>query len=130
MKETKLEVPNAILFVLDPTNKDAIVPDYVHGECAASTSSCISVATIPDVDGEVILRLCSPADAPVTTTGELAFEGTVETPGHVLAVGSSEVDRILDITVPSASTRITIRVDNLDSPVEVTVVVDSSSQLN
>jgi hypothetical protein len=125
MNQVTLLLPHPIVFVLDPTNKDAIVPDYVPGGCTASTSSCISVATTPDVDGEVILRLCSPADAPVFTTPELAFEGSVETPGHVLAVGSSEVDRILDIAVPGASTRVTISVDNLESPVEITVVVDS-----
>lgn len=130
MRETKLEVPNAILFVLDPTNKNAIVPEYVPGECASSTSSCISVATIADVDGEVIVRLCSRGDAPIFTTSEQVFDGSVETPGHVLAVGSAEVDRILEIPVPLTSTRITIKVDNLDSPLEVTVVVDLPSQLN
>ncbi|MEO7594444.1 MAG: hypothetical protein ABI134_24745 [Byssovorax sp.] len=124
MMKAKLAVPNAILFILDPTNEAAIVPEYVPGEAAAATPSCVSVATIADVDGEVTVRLCATLDDVERTMSAQVFHGSVETPGHVLAVVTSDFERVLEIATPSLVTRITIRVDDVQSTAEVSVDVN------
>lgn len=119
----RLAVPNAILFILDPTNKAAVAPAYVPGEAAAASPSCVSVATIADVDGEVTVRLCAPVDDVACEVSVQVFDGLVETPGHVLAIVTSEFDRVLEIATSSAVTRIAVRVDDAQSPTEVSVNV-------
>lgn len=119
--KTTLAVPSAILFILDPTNKAAVVPEYVTGKAAAATPSCVSIATIADVDGEVTVRLCASLDDGECSTLVQVFDGLVETPGHVLAVVTSEFERVLEVATTSVVTRLTIRVDDEQSPVEVYV---------
>jgi hypothetical protein len=129
MIEVKLAVPDAILFILDPTNEAAVVPEYVPGEAAAATPSCVSIATIADVDGDVTVRLCAPLDDVERARFAQVFYGSVETPGHVLAVVTSEFERVLEMATTSTATRITVRVDDVQSPAEVYVNVESSSDL-
>jgi hypothetical protein len=129
MLKVKLAVPDAILFILDPTNEAAVVPEYVPGECAAATLSCVSIATIADVDGEVTVRLCAPLDDVECTRSTQVFHGSVETPGHVLAVVTSEFERVLEVATTSTVTRITVIIDDVQSPAEVSVDVESSSDL-
>lgn len=120
----ELAVPSAILFILDPTNKAAIVPAYVPGKATSASTSCVSVATIADVDGEVTVRLCTPLDDVVCAASVQVFDGTVETPGHMLAIVTSKFDRVLEMATQSAVTRFTVRVDDEQSPTEVSVNVN------
>jgi hypothetical protein len=117
----KLAVPNAILFVLDPTNEDAIIPEYKPGETAAATLSCVSIATIADVDGEVTVQLCTTSDNVILFTPVQVFAGLLETPGCVLAVVTSEFDRVLEIATDSTTTQIIVRVDDDQSIVRVSI---------
>ena len=126
MMNVKLAVPNAILFVLDPTNKAAVVPAYVPGEAAAASPSCVSVTTIADADGKVTVRLCAPVDVVACAASVQVFDGTVETPGHVLAIVTSKFDLVLEIATPFSVTRVTVRVDDVQAPTEVSVNVNSA----
>jgi hypothetical protein len=128
MKKT-LAVPNAILFILDPTNEAAVVPVYVPGEAAAATPTCVSIATIADVDGEVTVSLGARVDDGMWPTLVQVFDGLVETPGHVLAVVTAEFERVLEMEAPSTVTRLTVRVDDVRSPIVVCVVIVSEPQV-
>ncbi len=124
--KSKLAVPNAILFVLDPTNEAAVVPEYMPGEAAAATPSCVSIATIADVDGDVIVGLCTPLDVVTFSAPVQVFAGSVETPGHVLAVVTSEFDRVLEIATPSTATHVIVKVDDVQSPTRVSVEIKTA----
>lgn len=124
--KSKLAVPNAILFVLDPTNEAAVVPEYMPGEAAAATPSCVSIATIVDVDGDVIVGLCAPLDDVTFSTPVQVFAGSVETPRRVLAVVTSEFDRVLEIATPSTATRIIVKVDDVQSPTKVSIEIKAA----
>ena len=126
--KTNLAVPNAILFIVDPTNTAAVVPEYVLGEATAATPSCISVATIADVDGEVTVRLCAASSDVARSTPVRVFDGSVDTPGRVLAIVTSDFDQVLKITTPTAVTRIVVRVDDVQSPANVSVDIEPAPQ--
>jgi len=118
-----LEVPNAIVFVFDPSHPDIIIPEYIPGEVVASNPACISVATLPDADGAVTLRLgvgsvdrSDPALKPV-------FDGALETPGGRVAIVTSDSRPVLEQAVNGPTTGLTIAVDDTNSPGVIEVIV-------
>ena len=50
IQNTSLAVPHGILFLIDPTNVETIVPEHESGVLVASTATCIAVGTQPDTD--------------------------------------------------------------------------------
>jgi len=113
----KLAVPNAILFVLDPTNKEAVVPQY--DGLVSRTDTCVSVGTQADVDGETEVSI----GRTVPTDLELAFDGSIETPGRSIAVWTSERTPIGRLDELSPTTHFAIWVDDNKWPSQVVVVV-------
>ena len=53
IQNARLAVPHGILFLIDPTNVETIVPEHESGVLVASTATCIAVGTQPDTDGEI-----------------------------------------------------------------------------
>ncbi|HVG87237.1 MAG TPA: hypothetical protein VM734_05445 [Kofleriaceae bacterium] len=122
MKATTVSVPNAIIFVMDPTNSDASVPAYRHGEVTAATSTCVSVATLPEVDGDITVRLAERGSDPENDGLVPVFDGVLETPGGKVAIVTSELESVLEAYTAGATTRVTISVDEVTSPGLVHVV--------
>lgn len=115
----KLAVPNAILFVLDPSNKKLAIPEYEN--LVSHTDSCVSVGTQADVDGETEVTL----DSVVSEGLSCAFEGEVQTPGCSIAVetsGGTSLERLDGLT---QCTRISIWVDDMKWPSRISVVVNA-----
>lgn len=121
MREVKLAVPNAILFVLDPTNRGAIVPEYDSRSVIAATSSCVSIATQAAVDGDVAVRLSQPQNNTHPEGLVQIFDDHIETPGKVLVVVTSQFDRILETDVRNTLTRVTVAVDDRKCPMLISV---------
>ena len=121
--ETDVAVENGILFILDPSNRGAIVPDYRPGEVCGWTDSCVSVPTIADVDGNVTVSLDFEDGQGGTRARSLVFEGSIETPGRRLAIVSIAMKRVLEIEVPGAAARLRVGVDDVDFPSAVSVTV-------
>lgn len=80
MSNMKLEVPNAILFVLEPDNPEVEIPAY--GGLISSTSTCVSVGTLADVDGETEVIL---DQAPVAGL-QRVFDGVLSTKTGTIAI--------------------------------------------
>lgn len=110
---------NAILFVLDPTNKDTVVPPYVDGELTAATGTCISIGTQAPVDGETEVSL--ELDGATPSDLHRAFLGSLVTPGGKLAVVTSEFERVLELDVPKGKANVCVWVDDLRNPARVAV---------
>jgi hypothetical protein len=121
MGRAVLSPPNAILFVLDPTNKDAAVPQYVAGELVAATATCVSVGTQADVDGDVEVSLAPAAAAPADL--QQVFLGAIATPGRRVAVVTSHFQRVLEVDVPSDAAEVAIWADDLRNPAHVAIGV-------
>lgn len=124
MSRAVLSPPNAILFVLDPTNKEVVVPPYIAGELVAATATCVSVGTQADVDGDVEVSL-EPAAGPLDLLQ--VFLGGVATPGGKVAVVTSHFFHVLEINVPSGMTEVVIWVDDLRHPAHVAIGVRPTS---
>ncbi len=122
MTSVTTTVPNAIVFVLDPHNKHITVPGYEPGRVSASNSSCISVATLPEVDGEVTLRLCEHSNDSGGQGLVQVFDGSIEIPGKKLVIVTSHNERVLEANVPGPLTRVTVSVDDPSGPGLVHVV--------
>lgn len=123
-----IPVPHAIVFVLDPGHPDPIVPEFVPGEPVAANATCISVATLPEVDGEVAIRI---GDDPASPELEEVFAGVVETPGRRLAVLTSDGRVVLETAVSEDVSRMMIAVDDPRAPgiLEVTVFTRPGARL-
>ena len=112
MSNVTLSLPHPIIFLLDVSNKQIQVPEYVAGVVTAATNSCISVNTQAVVDGDVTIRLGKAISDDQKTGCQMVFQGEVCTPGMRLAVVTSKRDTILDIDVPSDKTIVAISVDD------------------
>jgi hypothetical protein len=121
MGRAVLSPPNAILFVLDPTNKDTAVPPYVAGELTAATATCVSVGTQADVDGDVDVSLDPASGAPADM--QQVFLGVIATPSGKLAVVTSHFQRVLEVDVPSDAAEVSIWADDLRYPAHVAIGV-------
>jgi hypothetical protein len=122
--EATISVPNGIVFVLDPSNRGIVIPAYVDGELISSNTTCVSVATIPEVDGDLTLRLGEPLSPSEKSGCHVVFDGSIETPGKRLAIGTPDIDAVLEIDVPEIQTHIVVQVNNTESPNLVSVSVE------
>jgi hypothetical protein len=120
MKCISLCPPNAILFLFDPTNRDAEVPQYVDGQLTAATASCISVGTQAEVDGET--TVCIDPSGKDCEHLSAAFVGTIETPNRKFAIVTATFQRLLEVNVLNEICNVEIWVDDLRSPSEILVV--------
>lgn len=121
MERAVLSPPNAILFVLDPTNKEVEVPQYVAGELTAATATCVSVGTQADVDGDVEVSLKFAAFAAADL--QQIFLGAIATPGRKIAVVTSHFQRVLEGDVPSDTVEVAIWADDHSNPAQVAISV-------
>ncbi len=123
MPKITISPPNAILFVLDPTNSGVVVPRYVDGELTAATETCISVGTQADVDGDTEVSLDISSDT--LTDLHRVVSGTIITPGHKVAVVTSHFQRVLELDTSTDSVHVLVSVDDLRNPARVAVQIGS-----
>jgi len=114
--EQKIAPSNSIVFVSDPT-QSADIPIDPGLSLVSASRNCVCVGTLAEVDGETMIRLGSDFANP---EGEIVFDGSIETPGHRLAVSDASAIEILAIDVPSSLTRLTIWAND---PIEPDVIL-------
>ena len=123
MNEITLSVPHAILFVNDPAHRHVEIPEYVQGQVTSANASCVSVSTRADVDGDVTVRLgvtlleCGQGEC------NTVVEHCIDTPGRSVGVFTSENKMILMMEVRCETARLTIAVDDAESPALICIAV-------
>lgn len=122
--ETKLLIPNAIVFLYDLTAPSIQIPEYKEDTIVSYNKSCISIGTQSDVDGEVTLKLSEKINIADKDHCEKIFNGEVDTSGKKLAISTSEVEGVLEISVKTSKTPITIWVDDTKFPSLVLIEVE------
>lgn len=123
MKEITLSVPHAILFVNDPAHEHVVIPEYVPGRITSANVSCVSVNTRADVDGEVTVRLGATLLESMQDPCNTVVEHVIETPRRSVGVFTSENEMVLAMEVRGETTRLTIAVDDSQSPGIVCIAV-------
>ena len=121
---TRLAVPNGILFVMDPTNLTAVIPEYDPGSLVASNRTCLSVCTQAEADGETLISLGSHPLPPNRLTKRAA--GKISCPGGVLAVVTSHFERVVELKVSQAQVAIGVWSDEPHSPTTIAIEVEES----
>ena len=122
MHTARLAVPNGILFVMDPTNLEAEIPEYEPGSLVASNHSCISVCTQAEDDGDTFISLGS---HPLPTNSLTKWgEGKIVSPGGVLAVVTSQFHRVLELKVSQKQVAISVWADDPQSPTTIAFEVE------
>jgi hypothetical protein len=114
--------PNAILFVLDPTNEDVIVPPLADVEIATSSASCVSIGTRADVDGDVEISASLSNFEPNDL--KKVFFGRISTPGKKIAIVTSEFEILLELDVITNRAIVSVWVDDHSNPSVIFVGVD------
>lgn len=109
--EARLAPPNSIIFVYDPTYAVEVPGDIGTGLVWA-TDSCIAIGTLAEMDGETTIRLADDFGAP---EGQIAFEGTIRTPGGTVAINTCLGEQLVSIPVGQAA-HITVWANDVSEP--------------
>jgi hypothetical protein len=123
--ETIVCPPNSLVLVLDSGSYE--IPDSMHGDLVAATTSCVAVGTLAEFDGETRLRLMTKADA-LTTEASLpslvAFDGVLTSSGGSVDVASVIGEVLLRIAVRSSQVAVTVLVNDTAEPDDIAILVD------
>lgn len=121
IQNTSLAVPHGILFLIDPTNVETIVPEHESGVLVASTATCIAVGTQPDTDGEIAIDI---GPGPLPTEG-LAKRSTktIHAPGGTVALVTSHFQLVLEMAVPPGEAVVVIWTDDPVLPARIAIEV-------
>lgn len=106
--DTTLEIPHAIIFVMDNDSKDLLIPEYIKGQLTAANGACLSIGTQADVDGDVHITLSDELSQDKVAQCSKVFEGKITTPDKKLSVCLSDGTVILEQKVKNPDTNIEV----------------------
>lgn len=113
----RIAVPNAIIFVLDPNHGGVEVPEY--SGLVSVSSSCVSIGTQAEVDGETNITL----DREISDGLSCVFDGEIHTSNGAIAVVTAQNSQLARLEGLGVSTRFSVWVDDVNWPSRVSVVV-------
>jgi hypothetical protein len=113
-------VPNCLLFVRD--SMVAEIPDVDYGEAKPiwSTATCIVVNCMVDSEGKTNITVG--AAGQVFQTRRPIFDGLLETPSRKLILDLVSDEKVLEVGVPSAKSRIRVWTDGRHECAEQVVI--------
>ena len=119
-------VPPLYAQVVVMDSETTSLPDWVSGEEAVlSNESSLIIATRPDEDGDVEMRICEPDPS---HTGALIFDGFMDFPSGTLQLGNIPAAYIEEIRlVKNKGVHVKVFVEPPESPASVVVELESGS---
>lgn len=120
MNKTLL-VPNGVIFFFDDSHPDIIIPMHDGDYVVDANSSSVSVFTTIDVDGEVFVELANEISESRKENLLHVFEGHIDAPGRKVAMFTSEDDILMEVDVGGTQAKLSVWVDDLESPDTVLV---------
>lgn len=115
----RVAAPKALVLVEDSDGGD--LPALVAGRLVTASPTCIAVGCASAVPTNVALGGLGLAPA---TPGQPAFEGRLATPSRKVAVRTVAGATLMEVTVPTADTRILISTNAPSEPTELTIGVE------
>ncbi|TQV80790.1 hypothetical protein [Denitrobaculum tricleocarpae] len=115
MNKTML-VPNGVIFFFDDNHTDVIIPMHDDGYVVDANDSSVSVFTKIDVDGEVFIELANKIPGSKKENLQHVFDGLIDAPGRKVAMFTSVEDVIMEVDVADTKAKLSVWVDDLDSP--------------
>lgn len=117
MKSIKVSPPNSLIFVMDHSFGE--LPEDIVGRLVSSTSTCVAVGTLSEVDGETTITLTDAIES-VDTSLKLAFDGVLATPKGEVSVCNVRNEQLLTMT-SSPKTYVRIYVNDDREPDQIVV---------
>jgi hypothetical protein len=111
MKTISVSPPYAIIFIYDPSNKNANTPEYINGRIISTNGDCISIATQAEVDGDVDITL-DESDTRNPVGLSLMFHGKLSTPGKKIVISTALHQSLLEIDVLQKTSKLKIWTDD------------------
>jgi hypothetical protein len=115
-------VHHGVIFILDPRNRDVLIPEIVGDELVIATDSCISVLTQASVDGEVEVSLAFSEAAPPGLVH--VARGNIRVPHGTLTVDTADEGVLFERDVPKGRVTVSIWVDDMRHPERVFINVE------
>lgn len=119
--ETTIHIPHGVVFLYDPTMIVDVPPDTGVSP-VLSTSDCVSLWTVHEVDGPTTLVL---TDSYHDHDCKLVFHGALAARGRKLAFNTSSCEPIIEVEFGSDAPEVTIYADDLKEPSKVVCVAAS-----
>jgi hypothetical protein len=116
-------IPNAIILFYDPGNENFMLAEWSSTKSYEATESCISVATLPDIDGETTIEILNANQTINDRNMVLAYEGPMETPTGKVSVSTSNTLDIIGVDVLSNSCLVQVWINRLMDPDHIIFVV-------
>lgn len=115
-----LPVPNSVFFITGSDKRD--MPTIQRYSTVWSTSSCVAVGCIPDVDGDT--RITIGRGDEVDRGNTPIFDGLLDTKARVVRLEIVPGEVILQHAVPEIRTRVRIWVNHATTPDDVVIGLD------
>ena len=112
-------IPHGVVFIYDPTASIDVPADTSAGPVLA-TRNCISIWVLGEYEGEVEVSF---ADEIVSTTCSLVFTGLLETPSKTIAFNTSACEPLIEVSVPTVNTALSIYTNDVRDPTKVVCIV-------
>lgn len=117
----RVRATNSVVFIHDAVGPICI-PDNLGDALVRSTSTCITVGTVAEMDGETLLVLSTQSEQPI---GDCAFSGVLETPSWKIAVTDVGNETLLQMDVFAPKVVIEIWVNDQSEPDKILMLVSN-----
>lgn len=118
--QTSLAVPHGVVFIYDPTTTNIDVPPDTGAAPLLATSTCVSIWTLHEIDGEATITL---TDAYNGDHCELVFRGVINANGRRLAINESSCKVLLETELSNSRPEIEIYASDPTTPTKLVCVV-------
>jgi hypothetical protein len=121
MQSKQYRPAHPIVFVMDFASDAVEIPEYEPGKVTANNSTCVSVRTIADVDGEVTVFLADGSPSDPKDLGTLVFVGEIQVSSETIALVTSENEKLLEHRIGKKTADLRIFVDDEEYPAKIWV---------
>lgn len=115
-------IPHGVVFLYDPS-MIVDVPEDTGAAPILYTDDCVSIWTLQEDDGKVLLTL---SDEMENAHGHRVFEGVLKTDGKRLAFNDSGVNPLLELAVSGNWTKVSLFTNDSTQPNSVTCVAHAN----
>jgi hypothetical protein len=114
---------NSIIFLFDRSSENVVVPDYSATSVLNRTTTCVSVGTLSEFDGETKIELHRFSES--KRQSELTWFDDVEiaTPGGSVSVVTADNKTLLTESSNNGVTLISIGVNDLGEPDKIIFLI-------
>ena len=120
MATTMCSLTHPVIFIFDHSSEEVEIPDYDESAGVSTTSSCISIGAIADVDGDITISLIN--EYPKTPSIEICDQ-VLATPNNTISVVTADDTKLLETNTNNKEARVRVLVNNRNHPDNITIVI-------